>query len=356
MCMNKLIRIYLFLVLIIISGNVIGQDQGFSQFFNNPVYYNPANVGLSKGLMARFSYRNQWPGLNNDLTSYNFSLEVSERNIPGMGGVGLLFSSSDYGLQLLSTSMLGVITSVRIPVSQNMVSQFGAMVSFTQKKINWDDLVFSDQLDPRYGNINPTSFSHPNAQNISFADVNLGGVLQGKFNNITSTFGIAAHHLFQPNESFIDGSAPLARRFVIHGDLIFDNKNSSKSVSSAKLNMKINPGFILENQAGLNKYAIGLNMLFENLYTGFWFRNEEFSFLNYTSITLLAGLYIPLSNKNTMKVMYSYDLAISKFYAGSGGAHEVHITISFDDINLFSWKNDFQVYRKRGDVLECSPF
>jgi len=273
-----------------------------------------------------------------------------------LGGVGLIFSSSDYGMQLLSTSMIGIVTSVRIPVSQNMVSQFGAMVSYNQKKINWDDLVFSDQLDPRYGNVNPSSFVHPNAQSISFTDLNLGGVLQGKFNNITSTLGFAAHHLFQPNESFTDGSAPLPRRFVVHGDLIFDNKNSSKSVSTTKLNMKINPGFILENQAGLNKYSIGLNMLFENLYTGFWFRNEEFSFINYTSIILLAGLYIPLSNKNNMKLMYSYDLAISKFYAGSGGAHEVHITLSFDDINLFSWKKDFQVYRKRGDVLECSPF
>ena len=355
--MNKLIKTCIYFVLfIIIAPKIEAQDQGFSQFFNNPVYYNPANVGLSKGLMARFSYRNQWPGLNNDLTSYNFSLEVSERNIPGMGGVGLIFSSSDYGMQLFSTSMIGVITSVRVPVSQNMVSQFGAMVSYTQKKINWDDLVFSDQLDPRYGNVNPSSFVHPDAQNISFTDVNLGGVLQGQFKNSITTFGFAAHHLFQPNESFIDNLAPLPRRFVVHGDIIFDNKNSTRIVSSAKLNMKINPGFIIENQAGLNKYAIGLNMLFENLYTGFWFRNEEFSFLNYTSITLLAGLYIPLSNKNLMKIMYSYDLVISKFYAGSGGAHEVHITLSFDDINLFSWKKDFQIYRKQGDVLECSPF
>ncbi len=355
--MKKLINTCLYLVLfIIIVAKTEAQDQGFSQFYNNPVYYNPANVGLSKGLMARFSYRNQWPGLNNNLTSYNFSLEVSERNIPGMGGIGLIFSSSDYGMQFLSTSMVGAITSVRIKVAGNMVSQFGAMVSFTQKKVNWDDLVFSDQLDPRYGNVNASSFVHPNAQNISFTDVNLGGVLQGQINNSITTFGFAAHHLFQPNESFLAGSSSLPRRFVIHGDIIFDNKNSTRITSSAKLNMKINPGFILENQAGLNKYAIGLNMLFENLYTGFWFRNEEFSFLNYTSITLLAGLYIPLSNKNKMKIMYSYDLAISKFYAGSGGAHEVHITISFDDINLFSWKKDFQIYRKRGDVLECSPF
>ena len=27
-----------------------------------------------------------------------------------------------------------------------------------------------------------------------------------------------------------------------------------------------------------------------------------------------------------------------------------------NDINLFCWKKDFQIYRKRGDVLECSPF
>ena len=36
------------------------QDPSFSQFYNNPIYYNPGYIGLNAGLRTRFNYRDQW--------------------------------------------------------------------------------------------------------------------------------------------------------------------------------------------------------------------------------------------------------------------------------------------------------
>jgi len=33
------------------------QDLDFSQYYNNPTYYNPAYVGLTMGLKSRLNYR-----------------------------------------------------------------------------------------------------------------------------------------------------------------------------------------------------------------------------------------------------------------------------------------------------------
>jgi len=66
------------------------QDLDFSQYYNNPTYYNPAYVGLTMGLKSRLNYRRQWTGLSGDYHSYSFSADIAERSLPGAGGIGII--------------------------------------------------------------------------------------------------------------------------------------------------------------------------------------------------------------------------------------------------------------------------
>ncbi|MFA6950848.1 MAG: PorP/SprF family type IX secretion system membrane protein, partial [Lentimicrobiaceae bacterium] len=159
--MKAIRTITLIILTILFVQTGFSQDPMFSQFYNVPTYYNPATVGLSPGLKARLSVRDQWTQLPGELRDYSFSLDFAERDIPGSGGLGLIVMNDNAGTGYFQTSMVGLSTSVRINVQENMVSQVGIMTSFVQKSINWDNLVFTDQLDPIYGNIYETNFQNP---------------------------------------------------------------------------------------------------------------------------------------------------------------------------------------------------
>jgi hypothetical protein len=80
---ERLIRAFVILSLAVGSYQLKAQDPLFSQFYNNPIYYNPGYIGLNQGVRTRFNYRDQWTGLPVDFKTYNFSMDIAERAIPG---------------------------------------------------------------------------------------------------------------------------------------------------------------------------------------------------------------------------------------------------------------------------------
>jgi len=348
------------------------QDPLFSQFYNNPVYYNPGSVGLTPGLRARFTVRDQWPQLPADLRNYAFSMDFAERDIPGSGGIGLLVMSDNAGTGYLKTSTVGLSTAVRIPLQDNMVSQVGIMTSFVQKRLNWDNLVFTDQLNPVYGNIYESSFEIPNAGNIFYPDFACGGVFRftessNTFSAIQGTFGLAVHHLFRPNESFIGLASPLPRKLAITGDLVFEidgdnDKLYFQRVESNKHTFKVNPGFIYERQADFKTYAVGLNVLKSAIYTGVWFRNRTTELAKSNDLIFMLGINAPFTSNTRMKINYTYDFVLTEIRTATGCSHEITISIELDDFNMFTRGSSrggfgFSTRNRRSmEELQCCPF
>ncbi len=117
--------------------------------------------------------------------------------------------------------MFGIMPSVRIPISKNMIFQLGALASVVTQQLDWDNLVFGDQLDPRWGNINPTSFAGAARDKVVFPDFALGGVFQFQPNeDLVGNIGAAVHHVTTPNQSFFEVDAKLPRKFVYNVDFI----------------------------------------------------------------------------------------------------------------------------------------
>lgn len=349
------------------------QDPLFSQFYNNAVYYNPGAVGLNPGLRANFSIREQWPNLPGDLRNYSFSMDMAERNIPGSGGLGLVVLKENAGTGYLKTSSVGLSTSVRVPLQANMVSQVGITTSFVQKSPNWDNLVFTDQLDPVYGNIYETSFQVPENRSIFYPDFAVGGVFRftessNTFSAIQGTFGVAMHHLFRPNESFIGFTAPLSRKLAITGDLVLaidggGDKMYFQKTDGDKNTFKFNPGFIYESQGDYQTYAMGVNILKSSIYTGIWFRNRTTEFVKCNDLIFMLGINANLSSNTRMKVNYTYDFVLSEIRTATGCSHEVSIILELDDFNLFNRGSrskggfGFSTRNHRSkEELECCPF
>ena len=347
---------------------VTAQDPIFSQFYNNPIYYNPGYIGLNPGFRARFNYRDQWTGIPEDFKTYNFSLDVAERALPGSGGLGLLVLSDKAGTGLIKANNVGIGTAARVPLQENMVTQVGFMVSFVQKSLNYDALVFPDQLHPRYGNIYPTQFDIPDKNRVTYPDFSVGGVYRfaetgASIAGIQGTVGVAVHHVFQPNESFLNLNSPLPRKLVINGDLVLEvdrGRSSSYRNYRNSGSFKFNPGFIYEKQADFSTYSVGLNILKSSIYLGAWFRNQTFDLFKANDAMFTIGINAPFNRETRMKIMYSYDYIITDLRTAARASHEIAIVWEFDQFSMFggSVNGGFNPGYRGGRVreMECCPF
>ncbi len=351
----KNIRSLLLLALICSLFNTQAQDINFSQYFNNPTYFNPAFVGLSKGLKIRLNARKQWTGLSGEYHTFAFSADIADRNIPGAGGIGIIATSNSEGIGMIKTTTFGFIPAVRIQINRLSLLQFGAMISVVSRQIDWNNMVFSDQLDPRLGNIGPSNFPKPSDQRpIVFPDFSAGGIYQIKFNHMVGTLGLAVHHLTEPNQSFLQDVAPLPRKWVGHLDFIIDFPSNYGYYRRAR-DIKINPGILYQYQAKMSLLTFGMNVYVANVYFGVWFRNEIFRNTSFTNLVWLAGMNIPFNNESRMKIMYSFDMGTSLNTNFTGPSHELSLIFELDNARLIN-PNKRNSSTRSGGSLECSPF
>jgi len=364
---NRCGQAILLLFIVAAFGELKAQDPIFSQFYNNPIYYNPGYIGLNTGMRARFNYRDQWTGLPEDFKTINFSLDVAERAIPGSGGLGLLVTSDKAGSGTIKSSNVGIGTAARISLYDNMVAQMGFMVSYAQKSVNWDELVFSDQLHARYGNIYQSAFDAPASNRVSYPDFAVGGVYRFVENglqssNIQGTLGVAVQHVFTPNESFLGLDSKLPRKLVINGDIVIEieqgRSSSYRSKKSNSGNFKFNPGFIYEKQAEFSTYTLGLNILKSSIYLGVWFRNQDFDFFEAKDAIFQVGFNAPWTKESRVKVMYTYDYLITDLRTAGRASHEISLVFEFDNFSLFGGGATASSVAngRNGAEMECTPF
>jgi len=330
-------------VCMVLAGVVMqGQDPNFSQYFNTPLYYNPAFTGISNGLNVQFSFRDQWPNLPVDFKSYYFSANLGDRNLPGAGGLGLIITSDNEGIGFIHDFNCALSVGVRIPIADFLVSQVGIKGGVGQKSVNWDDFVFSDELDERYGihGGNVTDFIDPENSNRVYPDFGAGGLLQftSEDSKVTLTTGFAVDHIFEPDVSFLStGEAVVPRKFVVHAEAVIEtNRSVAANTNSRGWDdpVKLNPGIIYQSQGQSNMLEVGMNLVKFNLFLGAWYRST-FATRNSNALIFMAGYRYYFNEEMNIKFFYSYDLQIGGNLQETGGAHEISLILTFNDLQLF---------------------
>jgi len=347
------------LMIMLTPHRVMSQDMDYSQHYNNPTYYNPAYVGLTQGLKARLNYRRQWTGLSGDYHTYSFTADIAERSLPGAGGIGIIANQSLAGNGVLKTNTFGIMPSVRIPVSRNAIFQLGALASFVSQQLNWDNMVFSDQLDPRWGNIYQTNFQGAARDKVVFPDFAIGGIFQFKASeDLEGNIGGAVHHVTTPNQSFFEVDAKLPRKFVYSMDFVVTIRED-QGYYSKRQGFKLNPGLMIQQQSSMMQYNIGMNIYMSHVYLGLWYKNQTLEYDEFSTFTVMAGLNIPFTQEWRMKLMYSYEMNINAMHNFTGPSHEISLVFEFDDFGLINKKSGggFMAPKQRSNSpIECSPF
>jgi type IX secretion system PorP/SprF family membrane protein len=308
-----------------------GQDLNHTQYFSTPLNINPAFTGSSLGMRARFLFRDQWPQLPVDFKSFYFSADYGDRRLPGAGGLGIIILSDNPGYGLINTLTVGATFSVNLQTSENSSVLVGIKAAMLQTKVNWDDLIFGDQLDSRFGAVNLTNFSNPDANKRVVADFAIGGIVEsgkedGKF---SYKVGMAIDHLFQPDISFFSNeTSKIPRKWIGHADFFF-------VLTEANSPLKLNIGGVFQNQNKVSSLQLGMNLVKSNIFLGAWYKSAFNGLSPNTVLALNAGFRYVFQEDMSIKFIYSYDIQISSALQGTGGAHEISLVLDMAKLSLF---------------------
>lgn len=309
-------RISLVFLLLLAAQGVSAQDIGFSQFYANPLYLNPAFAGSKIAPRFSLSYRNQWPKLVSAFQTVSVSYD---QYIPalhgGIGAIAMADRQGDHGV--LNSGFFGAIYSFRFQVAREIFINAGLQASLSNVSVNWDYnyLRFPDQIDPNQGFIYQTSAQEPDQTSKWYADFNAGLMAYGDM----WYAGVSAAHLSRPSQGLYSEDR-LPVKYTVHAGALFNVAKERRRTSSLGLGTPvISPNFIYQYQGTLHYFNYGLYLDWMPFLVGVWYRNGV---ENSDAFIFMVGL-----QQDHFKVGYSYDVTVSKLANQTAGAHE--LTLGF---------------------------
>lgn len=343
---------------------VQAQDPNFSQFFYKEMYYNPAFTGINPGLRGTITDRHLWVNVPGEYGTQSLAFDYYDDKF-AQGGFGAYVTRNTQGLNFLNTFQGGITYAKQIRILPDLMMQIGAGAQYIHKNIDYSVLTFTDQYDPRFGAIYETEFVPPVDGEFAKGAFDYSAGLVVRFNIretpvkyiASNTFGVAFHHLTEPDFSWLDDGnpAPLPMKMVVHG---YSYVRINRSGFHNRFFL-LTPGFIYENQVesqymfkgeevGAKTLSFGLNAVIpskisfvSSLYLGVWMRKQywkreqlatfvdDIQKKSFDSMIFTLG-YIKYSrdNKQLYRFLYNYDMTISAAGLATGGSHEV--TLSFE--------------------------
>jgi len=161
---------FVFAIVLTCIFEVNAQDPFFIHFYNNKSYYNPALTGSRGALSFDIKYKDQWRADN--IAPFQTAAVSVEESVPcGWFDFGAYYYGDREGDGLLETHQLGGSFVGTAPFSKGWNLRIGGSTFWSQKRIDFSKLIFSDQLDPKHGIFD--QFGTPNQS--SFAPPDNGG-------------------------------------------------------------------------------------------------------------------------------------------------------------------------------------
>jgi type IX secretion system PorP/SprF family membrane protein len=296
------------------------QDFQLSQFYAAQMLINPAFTANTVQDKFSLNYRNQWPAVPNanPFVTYAFGYEHNFEAINS--GVGLQVFNDKAGIAALRTTGVYGSYAYRFRITRKFSIKPGLQMGYVNRFLNFQDLIFNDQLQSGASTTSSTQDFDANA--LRYLDINTGGVA------FTDAYwvGIALHHLNRPNLSLFNKDMLLPIKFSLHaGYNIPLKKNTKKQIIS-----EFTAAFNFKRQTPRDQLDIGGYFKYKPMMFGLWYRgiplkNLDAKNINHESMIVLIGYY-----NNGFRMGYSFDLTLSRLTAAtSGGAHEISASYEY---------------------------
>ncbi|MDP4289552.1 MAG: PorP/SprF family type IX secretion system membrane protein [Bacteroidota bacterium] len=322
------------------STQLYGQDVTFTHFLQNPIYYNPASVGIDQGFLISLNYRRALMYLPSKFETIAVGMDQSlhDTEIQGLGGVGLFLTRNQEGDGNYSTTALGIPFSARVIVNEKLKFQAGIAPVFYQKSINFDNLVFFDQLNPYYGVVIPKSQYSllTSNQSVNFFDFHIGlfgryesdPTDQSNVRNNVFDFGLSIQHLPEPNQSFEHITAKLPSKYSLM--MRYSHVLATYGYQQAA----VQPLMLLEKQGSMEDIITGINFKYKTFSAGGYMRHEQNSLLNVTELMMLLGTEFQLHERSysSMQLNYSFDLLVHSKQVNKNVTNELSIILKLPSL------------------------
>lgn len=343
--MNKKI---VFLVLVIFGVLASkAQDPIFSQFHRSTIYLNPAFSGLDGGFTFTAVSREQWgkikgssplPGVYS--TQYA-SIDWTSSSLKN--GISAFFMYHEEGDANLRTQLGGINYCYVLPIEHwrgmhNFRLGFGFY--YAKKTIDWDKLLFSDQLDPKGEAYFQSASSHAQFHEEfrenppSWTGLNIGILYRYSERSLSQngkelSIGLNAAHvlnLTSPTsfESLQSIGTSQHTKFSFHGSSFFPllrfglKGNQFTPIFNARF----------DYQGGISAFTLGGDLLFKNVGLGIYYQNTfAGTILGSTDALIIAfDMEVPFGKNNqSLELGLSYDLNINGLKSHAGGIFELVI-------------------------------
>lgn len=311
--MRKLSYTLLFCLLGLTSS---AQDPIFSQFYAAPLQLNPGFVGTSHAPRAGANYRNQWTGFNSAYRTYAVFYEQSIDRLNS--GIGFNLEGDNAGDGILRSTRFSALYAYRLKITDNLSVKIGVEAGLHQTALDWDQLVFPDQLDPIDGPVITTSEQRPDQLNKTLFDVSSGLLLLSS----RVWLGVGLKHLNTPNQGFLlvnnNLSAGLPLRYTVHGgtQIVINEGNKVQAASF------ISPNFLFVSQGPYKQLNLGAYLALGPVFGGAWYRHTV---RNADAAIVLLGF-----RQEMFKIGLSYDFTVSGLAGQSGSTFELSFGFFFD--------------------------
>ena len=319
--------------LLLLAGTyAAAQDPIFSQFYAMPLQVNPGFAGSAIAPRIGAAYRNQWSGFDNAYRTYALFYEQSLDRLNS--GIGFNLEGDNAGDGIYKTTRISAVYAYRLNVTDNFALKLGIEAGAYQTTLDWNKLIFPDQIDPIGGIGNGTGEVPPEFNSRTQLDISSGLlILHDKF-----YLGGALKHLNTPNDGILLVNDNLSRglplRYTLHGgtEILVKKGNKVRQPSF------ISPNFLFVSQGPYQQLNVGAYAGLGSIIAGAWYRH---TFRNSDALILMAGF-----TEGIFKMGVSYDLTVSGLSGRSGGTYELTLGFLFD-------QNENLRKKKRRDLNDC---
>lgn len=324
----------------LLALRAMGQDHLYSQFYNAPNYLNPALNGQFQGdLRMNLIYRSQWTNLPGPLNYYTFSIDYQ---VPRFGGgFGLMVTNSAESIAYYRKTNISGIYSYSA-VFDNGALSFGLQAGATNRGIDQEKLVYSDQIDPVTGIIpgggtagsglpynNRWYFDSGFGVNLVWGNLMIGGSMQ---------------HLNKPNQSFTNTRDYLQQRY--NGHLSYKIITNSYADDEPA----IIPSVVYFKQGRVTELSAGMQYKTRNINLGLWYRGSGVE-QDAVVLSLILDLFPRRDTYDKLRVGVSHDATMSKLSwgktAGTSEAalnYEIYFPNSNRPLNQGNGKRCYDFY------------
>lgn len=321
---------------------VRAQDPVYSQFYAAPMQLNPAFAGNVETGSVSAVYRNQWPSIEKAYRTYSLSASKFYPNLNS--GFGLHLTTDDAGDGLYTTTSVDLAYAYRLRIKSGHYLKMALQAGYGESRVDWNRLVFFDQIDPRFGAVSPGGIPFPTNElqpvddKSSYVDIGAGLL----YFNPAFYAGLTLHHLNTPNDNFLTEVSGentgdvqgLPLRWSLHAGAQINIGRQSNRIA----NTWFMPHFLMVRQKDFMQIGLGGHLQYRSFALGLSYRHA-----GQNPDAVIASTYF---TAGAYKIGYSYDVTVSELSVPSGGAHEISFNVNFDK---FPWTKKKSPYN---DCLE----